>query len=885
MWTTLRRIKNDADVPWMMIGDFNETKWQHEHFSETKRSEKRMSDFRNILNYCDLHDIPFVGPPWTFDNKQKNNRNVKARIDRAVASHSWSSLFPDAKLTHIVSSRSDHLPLLLECEKAHCQLSGNHLKRCEHMWERDPALPLVIEDAWTGSPACSNLSDLIQKVKETQDRLHDWSTVNFGKVTKEISKKRNQLKKLWKRNRSESRDTEIRRVSSELDELLHREEMMWRQRSRIDWLKEGDRNTKFFHRKASWRQNKNKIERIKDARGVWLDNPDEIKANTNQFFKNLYTRDQTICPDELLNMIHSPISQEINEDLCREFTDEEIGDALFQIGPLKAPGPDGMPGRFFQRNWALMKEEVVRAVKGFFENGIIPEGLNDTTIVLIPKGSNPESLADYRPISLCNVLYKIISKCMVNRLRPILNNIISESQSAFVPERLITDNAIIAFECFHKIQRCKNPRDSHCAYKLDLSKAYDRVDWRFLEQILLKLGFCKRWIEWVMTCVCSVRFSVRINGYNSEPFSPSRGLRQGDPLSPYLFLFVGEALSCALNKQSVVGSITPIKVARGAPGISNLLFADDSLLFFKASPEEARAVDSSLKLFQRCTGQLLSPSKCSILFSSACPMAIQSEIKSILGISSSTFEEKYLGFPTPDGRMKNSCFQPIMARFTKRLSNWVERLMSHGAKDTLIKSVIQALPGHIMGVFKLSTGFCEQYEKLIRDFWWGDDENQRRVHWTAWDNITKPKGRGGLGFRDMHLLNQALLARQAWRLIQNPSSLCARVLKAKYYPHGNLLDTVFTSDPSPVWKGVEFGLQLLKEGIINRIGDGRNTQIIRDQWLPRDSGLRITTMKKNSRRRWVNQLICSETRTWNEPLLQELFMDHDVRSILSIKLP
>jgi hypothetical protein len=110
-----------------------------------------------------------------------------------------------------------------------------------------------------------------------------------------------------------------------------------------------------------------------------------------------------------------------------------------------------MPGRFFQRNWALLKDEVVRAVKGFFETGIILEGLNDTTIMLIPKGTNPKTLTDYRPISLCNVLYKIISKCLVNRLRPLLDNIISETQSAFVPGRLITDNVVIAFECFHKI--------------------------------------------------------------------------------------------------------------------------------------------------------------------------------------------------------------------------------------------------------------------------------------------------------------------------------------------------------------------------------------------------------------------------------------------------
>ncbi|KAM0917202.1 hypothetical protein ACQ4PT_009638 [Festuca glaucescens] len=196
------------------------------------------------------------------------------------------------------------------------------------------------------------------------------------------------------------------------------------------------------------------------------------------------------------------------------------------------------------------------------------------------------------------------------------------------------------------------------------------------------------------------------------------------------------------------------------------------------------------------------------------PEAVQVEIKGILCVSTSTFEEKYLGFPTPEGRMKDGSFQPIMARFGKRLTNRDERLMSNAAKDTLIKSVAQALPSHIMSIFKLSIGFCEQYERLIREFLWGDDKNQRRVHWTTWDNLTKLKHNGGMGFRDMHLFNQAILARFAWRLIQKPDCLCARVLKAKYFPHGSLLDTVFAIDPSPVWRGIEFGIELLKKGTL-----------------------------------------------------------------------
>jgi hypothetical protein len=222
-------------------------------------------------------------------------------------------------------------------------------------------------------------------------------------------------------------------------------------------------------------------------------------------------------------------------------------------------------------------------VKHFFETGNIPEGINDTVIVLIPKTNEADDIKDFRPISLCNVIYKVVSKCIVNRLRPLLQFLISETQSAFLPGRLISDNALIAFECFYHIQKNKKTEDNYCAYMLDLTKAYDRVDWGYLKGILLKFGFHQKWVNQVMACVTSVSFSVRVNGELTDSFKPTRGLREGDPLSPYLFLFVAEGLTKILQKAVYNQELQDLKCCRGAPDISHLLFADDSLLFFKAT--------------------------------------------------------------------------------------------------------------------------------------------------------------------------------------------------------------------------------------------------------------------------------------------------------------
>ena len=204
---------------------------------------------------------------------------------------------------------------------------------------------------------------------------------------------------------------------------------MWLQRSRISWLKEGNRNTKFFQSKAIWRARKNKIRELTDSIGVVHSDFAAMGKLTTDYFCNLFSANTSLDAAPVIDLVQPLVAEEDNIKLCAPFTEKEISDAMFQIGPLKAPGPDGFPAIFFQRNWSTVKDSVIAAVKDFFCTGIMPEGVNSTPIVLFPKIANPTKLSDYRPISLCNVIYKVISKCLVNRLRPLLDDLISVSKA------------------------------------------------------------------------------------------------------------------------------------------------------------------------------------------------------------------------------------------------------------------------------------------------------------------------------------------------------------------------------------------------------------------------------------------------------------------------
>jgi hypothetical protein len=377
-------------------------------------------------------------------------------------------------------------------------------------------------------------------------------------------------------------------------ELQGREEKMWRQRSQIQWLSEGDKNTHFFHERASQRRKKNKISRLAKADGSVTEDPIELQQMARSFYADLYTSEATSGMDEVLASVPVSVMVDMNAKLIAPFCDKEIKEALFHMYPTKALGPDGFPSHFFQKHWDLYGGEVTRSVLRILRGEDNPESINKTFIVLIPKVAQPEDLGKFHPISLCNVIYKIASKVLANRLKAILPDIISEEQSAFVPGRMITDNIITAYECLHFMKRNGAKKQQQCALKLDMRKAYDRVEWNYLQAIMQRMGFHDRWVQLIMKLISSVSFLVLFNGTPLEEFRPTRGIRQGDPISPYLFLIAAEGLSGLLKQSCQSSHLRGIQVAPTAPTVNHLLFADDSLLFVKASEEGAQEAKTLL---------------------------------------------------------------------------------------------------------------------------------------------------------------------------------------------------------------------------------------------------------------------------------------------------
>nr|KYP55936.1 Transposon TX1 uncharacterized [Cajanus cajan] len=328
---------------------------------------------------------------------------------------------------------------------------------------------------------------------------------------------------------------------------------------------------KFFHGMVNWRRKKNSLNGL-FVDGRWMDDPKQVKLQAKEFFHNIFMEQHWERP-LLKGVQFKQISDREKCQLTEAIGIEEIKMAVWDCGSSKSPGPDGFNFKFIKPFWETLKGDIVRMVKEFHANGKLPKGTNSTFITLIPKVDDPQSLDDYRPISLVGCLYKILAKILANRLKKVLPSIIDDRQSAFLEGRNLLQSVVIANETLYEV---KKEKKSYIFFKVDYEKAYDSVNWEFLLYMLKRLGFEGKWIQWIQVCLESAHVSVLINGSPSKEFQMNRGLRQRDPLSPFLFTIVVEGLTGMMREACRKNLFSEVKVGEKNVEVSILQYVDDN---------------------------------------------------------------------------------------------------------------------------------------------------------------------------------------------------------------------------------------------------------------------------------------------------------------------
>ncbi|RZC81200.1 hypothetical protein C5167_043775 [Papaver somniferum] len=419
-----------------------------------------------------------------------------------------------------------------------------------------------------------------------------------------------------------------------------------------------------------------------------------------------------------------------------------------------------------------------------------------------------------------------------------------------------------------------------------MSKAFDRLEWSFLRDVMIKMGFCSEWCDLIMQCVSTTHISILLNGVPCESYKPTRGVRQGDPLSPYLFIIVGEAFSRQLLSAEQENKIQGIKIAPHAPSVSHLFFADECLLFINANLFNVNNLLKIIEDFSAASGQMVNFNKSNVHYSIHVPHRFRRILTRRLKVPIMTAKEKYLGIPLLIGKNKVECFKGLVDRVKHRLSNWNGESMSQCSKSLMIKNFTNTIPSYTMSCLQIPTDIIKQIKTLQRNFWWGF-KDKRGTCVISWKSLSIHKNLCGQGFRDMKIMNKALLVRAAWRICTNTEEKWVIALQSKYFPGTSLLHASIKPNCSWAWKGIQKQINFIRQHCRWRLGKGNKIKIWMDVCI---IGMNTPPVPKqevedSKQYIWVQELFTQNTRQWNTQLLQHLFDSQTVALIMNMRIP
>lgn len=833
LWKTLKMHKKVVkDAPWLLMGDFNATLDPKEHSAGPSNITTSMSEFLECVSDIEVDDIGWSGLRYTWNQAPGRTDGILKKLDRVMGNAEFMANLPSAHVQFHPFLKSDHTPMVLtlsEIEKA----KPKPFKFPNYITSKEEFLPAVTE-SWMGNVQGYAMFGLVTKLKRLKKVIRKLN-YNQGNLFCKVRKLQTELERIQSEVVADPTNKELRfeemAYVKAFNEAVQDEELFLKQKAKVHWLREGDQNTKYFHKSVKERINKGRIESIEDMDGNRFYG-EQVSEQFVAHFKNVLGNSKEVDPinepDQLFTRKINPASAEY---MVRPITDDEIRAALFDIDDEKAPGPDGYSSKFFKSAWSIIGPDMCKAIKEYFTNGKLLKEVNATVIALVPKVQNPNKVSEFRPIACCNVTYKCISKVITNRIKGVLDMIVDENQSAFIPGRQISDNILLTQELMRNYHRKNGNGPAKCAFKIDIQKAYDSVEWSFLRSCLGHFGFHHRMISWIMNCISSPSFTISINGEHKGFFQGLRGIRQGDPMSPYLFTLVMEVFTLIMKRQIDNDDDFQYHWKCNDLQLTHLCFADDLLVFCHGDRKSALVVRKALDEFSRISGLIASMEKSSTFFYNV-KRRVKDEISEVMPFSVGELPVRYLGVPLLSSKLRRNDCISLLNKVKKKLLDWKNKSLSFAGRMQLISSVLCSLHVYWASMFIIPKNITDDIERLIRGFLWCQGDFKRGKAKVNWNDVCKPKRQGGLGFKDLHMWNIALMSKHIWNIVDNKNSIWVKWIKHERLKLRNFWDYNIPNEACWSWRKILQCRKAIGSFIVYRLGNGKNSSAWYDNWHP-----------------------------------------------------
>ncbi|GKA18960.1 RNA-directed DNA polymerase, eukaryota [Tanacetum coccineum] len=810
----------------ILMGDYNEVRTNVERRG-TCFNVNNASFFNQFISSSGLVDIKMEGYTFTWSHPSAEKMS---KLDRFLVSDGILTIFPSISALCLDRHLSDHRPILL------CEVKvdfGPIPFRFYHSWFKLVGFDDMVEQTWRAL-AYSDNNKMIRFKKKLQELkkvirlwVNDKKIQSAGSKNSIVSELRDIDKRLDQYGPIDSLIFRRQDLMSNLNDLKEMEDMDFVQKAKVRWAIEGDENSKYFHGIINKKRSNLAIRGV-FVDGTWCTDPILVKKAFKDHYEARFNK-PTKARLKLSFSFPNRLSTDQVADLERHVSHDEIRLAVWDCGVNKSPGPDGFTFEFFRKFWKVIGPDFCEAVEHFFKQGSFSKGCNSSFIALIPKVLDAKFVNDYRPISLIGCIYKVVTKILASRLAMVIAGLVSNTQSAFVAGRQILDGPFILNEV---LDWCKRKKKKALFFKVDFAKAYDSVRWDFLLDVLEAFGFGSTWCTWIRGISDFAKASLLVNGSPSDEFHIHRGLKQGDPLSPFLFILVMEALHLSVCKAVDEDVFKGIQL-QGSLALSHLFYADDAFFMGEWSDNNLRGIINILKCFHLASGLQINIHKSQILGVGVSRSRVE-DMASSLGCTIMENKFRYLGVMVGAGMTRHKAWDDVILKLQSRLSKWKAKTLSIGGRLTLLKSVLGASPLYNMSIFKVPKGVLKVMESIRSNFFKGASMLEKKISWIAWDKVLASKKKGGLGVSSYFALNRALLLKWVWRFVSQDDSLWFRVIQAV---HGDKIDSHSVRKVS-IWSSILKEVQVLKSSGFDflsycskRIGDGQSTSFWKETWM------------------------------------------------------